>query len=334
MDFNEILKKGSCAFYNGEEFLKRIHNQFDTAIRTVIYGVDAENEKAVFEKIDDLFGKVIYEKRDDCIVIEPVNLFDKTRNNFSDLVEIVYRLRDPDGCPWDRAQTNATIRRNIIEEAYELTEAIDLNDSEKMTEESGDVMLQSVLTAAIAKDGNKFSVDDVITGLVQKLINRHTHIFGKDKASSAEDALKFWDKAKEKEKKYSSVKDKIESIPVTFGALMYADKLQKYIKKTGFDFPDVRDAVDKLYEEINEFLSAEEKDKESEGGDVLFSVVNILRMCDIDPEVALNGTSHRFKDRFYYVIEQAEKQGKRVEELTLEEMEGYYREGKCKNRLG
>ena len=325
MDFNRFSGE-SVAFYREEDFLQRRHNQFDTNVKTVVFGItDAEKVKA---KIDKLFGGAKYAEREDYIAIEPVDTFAKTNFNFSDLEEIVYRLRDPDGCPWDRAQTNKTIRKNIIEEAYELVEAVDSDDNEKMKEESGDVMLQSVLTSAIAADEGRFDIDDVISGLCRKLIFRHTHIFGKDKANDAEEALKFWDKAKAKEKHYASVKDKVDSIPVTFGALMYANKLQKYIKKTGFDFSDIQGAVDKLYEEVGEFLAADEKNKESEAGDILFSAVNILRMADIDPEVALNGTTARFKKRFFYVIEQAEKQGKKVEDLTLDEMEKYYQESK------
>lgn len=325
MDFNRFSGE-SVAFYREEDFLQRRHNQFDTNVKTVVFGItDAEKVKA---KIDKLFGGAKYAEREDYIVIEPVDTFAKTNFNFSDLEEIVYRLRDPDGCPWDRAQTNKSIRKNIIEEAYELVEAVDSDDNEKMKEESGDVMLQSVLTSAIAADEGRFDIDDVISGLCRKLIFRHTHIFGKDKANDAEEALKFWDKAKAKEKHYASVKDKVDSIPVTFGALMYANKLQKYIKKTGFDFSDIQGAVDKLYEEVGEFLVADEKNKENEAGDILFSAVNILRMADIDPEVALNGTTARFKKRFFYVIEQAEKQGKNVEDLTLDEMEKYYQESK------
>ena len=325
MDFNKFSGE-SVAFYREEDFLQRKHNQFDTNVKTAVFGItDAEKVKA---KIDKLFGGAKYAEREDYIVIEPVDTFSKTNFNFSDLEEIVYRLRDPDGCPWDRAQTNKTIRKNIIEEAYELVEAVDSDDNEKMKEESGDVMLQSVLTSAIAADEGRFDIDDVISGLCRKLIFRHTHIFGKDKANDAEEALKFWDKAKAKEKHYTSVKDKVDSIPVTFGALMYANKVQKYIKKTGFDFPDIQGAVDKLYEEVGEFLAADEKHKESEAGDMLFSAVNILRMADIDPEVALNGTTARFKKRFFYVIEQAEKQGKKVEDLTLDEMEKFYQESK------
>ncbi len=327
MTIEELLKKGSCAVYTEEDFLRRENNIFNTAVRTVIL---TDGVEKVAEKIKNLFGAVEYSYDGEKVVIEPIDLFSKDRFSFSDLTEIVYRLRDPDGCPWDRAQTAESIRKNIVEEAYELVEGIDLKSTEKMREEAGDVALQTLLLSSICRDEGLFSIDDVVTDLCVKLINRHTHIFGKDKANSAEEALAYWDKAKAKEKKYTSVKDKVASIPITFGALMYAEKLQKYIKKTGFDFPDVDGAIAKIYEEVEEFKQATGEDREKEGGDMLFSVVNVLRMCDIDAETALNGTSNRFKRRFFYVIDQAEKEGRKVEDLSLDEMEKYYQESKDK----
>ncbi len=324
-DFIKNLN-GSTAFFSQEDFLSRKRNSFDSGITNVIFNVtDAD---AVMKKVADYFGNAETEFQDGCVTVKPQDLFDKTRFSFGDLVEIIYRLRDPDGCPWDRAQTNASIRGNIIEEAYELVEAVDLNDEAKMREECGDVVLQGVLSAAIADSDGRFTVNDVITELCQKLIGRHTHIFGKDKAQTAEDALYFWEQAKNKEKHYTSVSDKIKNVPVTFGSVMRAAKVQKIIKKTGFDFPDVQGAIDKIYEELNEYSEAEGIDKEKEAGDILFSVVNLLRMEHIDPEVALTGTVNRFIKRFENVIKRAEEQGKKVEELTLDEMEVYYQEAK------
>lgn len=324
---NEILNGGSAAFFARQDFLSRARNSFDGGIVNVVYGVKEEDEDAL-KKIADYFGDAPTVRKEDCIIIYPVGLFEKTRFTFGDLTEIIFRLRDPDGCPWDRAQTNKSIRPNIIEEAYELAEAVDLDDAEKMTEEAGDVILQGVLTAAIAASDGRFSLNDVICGLCKKLIGRHTHIFGKDKATNAADALYFWEQAKNKEKRYTSIKDKIDSVPTSFGALMRANKVQKIIKKTGFDFVDIEGALDKLNEEIGEFCEAGESERESEGGDILFAAINVLRMANIDPEVALTGTVNRFISRFYHVVSQAEKQGKRVEELTLVEMDEFYRQAK------
>ncbi|MBR1747067.1 MAG: nucleoside triphosphate pyrophosphohydrolase [Clostridia bacterium] len=320
------LDGGSAAIFSEKDFLSRARNNFDGGVNNVVYGVT--DWEAVQRKIVDVFGDAETERQDDLVVVRPGDLFYKTRYTFCDLVEIIYRLRDPDGCPWDRAQTNESIRQNIVEEAYELVEAIDLGDVEKMREESGDVLLQGLFTAIIADSDGKFSVGDVVTELCKKLVGRHTHIFGPDKATDAESALYFWEKAKAKEKHQSSVKDIIESVPTTFGALMRANKVAKIIKKTGFDFPTMEEAVEKLYEEVEEFVQADEVHKESEAGDILFSAVNVLRMAKIDPEIALNGTTNRFIRRFYHVIERAKESGRAVEDLTLEEMEAFYQEAK------
>lgn len=252
----------------------------------------------------------------------------QTEFTFSDLIEIIECLRAPDGCPWDREQTPASIKTNILEEAYELTEAIDLEDDEKMCEECGDVLLQGVFCAVMRAEKGGFTVDDVINGLCKKLVGRHTHIFGKDKAANGDEALAFWEKAKAKEKHYSSIEDKLNSIPKTFTALQRANKVQKTAKKTGFEFACVEDAEQKVLEELNEFNAAQGADKEKEGGDLLFSVVNVLRMSGIDPEVALTGTTDKFLRRFRYMIARAEEMGKRLEDMPVDEQEELYQEAK------
>ncbi len=247
---------------------------------------------------------------------------------FDDLIEIIQCLRAPDGCPWDREQTPESIKTNILEEAYELTEAIDLGDDEKMCEECGDVVLQGIFCAVMRAEKGGFTVADVINGLCKKLVGRHTHIFGKDKAQNGEEALAFWEKAKAKEKHYSTIEDKLDSIPKTFTALQRANKVQKTAKKTGFEFANVQDAEQKILEELKEFDQAEGAEKEKEGGDLLFSVVNVLRMSKIDPEVALTGTTDKFLRRFRFMLEEARKLGKDLEEMPIEEQEALYQESK------
>lgn len=321
----EKLKLENFTLMQGKVFLQR-ERQFDTSITLVIYNLT--DIDAIYKKILDVFGEREIQKNDDYIVIKPLSLFEKTRFTFGDLIEIISRLRDEDGCPWDREQTPSTIRKNIIEEAYELVEAIDLNDQEKICEESGDVILQGAFTAVMSEESKAFTVSDVISALCYKLISRHTHIFGKDKATSGEDALYYWEKAKASEKNQKDIKSKIDSVPDTFNALMKANKVQKYIKKTGFDHPTIADAINKIYEEIGEFVSSNEQDKEKEAGDILFSVVNVLRMSDIDPEVALNGTTNRFIKRFMYVVDKAKERGLVLENMPLFEMEILYNEAK------
>ncbi|MFI3228999.1 MAG: nucleoside triphosphate pyrophosphohydrolase [Bacillota bacterium] len=262
------------------------------------------------------------------IYIEGAPFIERSRYTYCDLLEVIRRLRDPDGCPWDRDQTHHSIRENAIEESYELAEAVDLNSVPKMREESGDVFLQGLFHAVIAEDNGEFSELDMISELCHKLVSRHTHIFGENKAENSQDALMFWEQAKAVEKGQSSVKAKVDSVPVTFSALMKANKIQKIIKKTGFDFECVQDAYDKLQEEINELQEAKGDCIEGEAGDVLFAVVNIIRMLKLDPEICLNRTTTKFIRRFNFIEESAIKAGKDIYKCSLEEMEAWYQQYK------
>lgn len=323
---NKLSNLESYALYTQNDFLKRVYRSADHNVTNVI--TDVTDEQAVAEKIKKIYGDAKTERGDGYVIIPPIDLFDKEKYSYEDLLEIIHRLLDPDGCPWDKAQTPGSIRTNIIEEAYELIEAIDLNDDEKMREECGDVILQGTFCSVMTEKDGRFDASDVITALCKKLIFRHTHIFGKDKALDAADALKFWEQAKAKEKRQKSVQDKLDVVPSTFTALQRAYKVQKIIKKTGFDFADEKQAIDKIYEEIDEFVHASGEEREKEAGDMLFSVVNVLRMNNIDPEVALFGTSNRFEKRFRYVLQKADEQGKKIEDMSLGEMEELYCEAK------
>ena len=324
----DITKLDGCIIYKQDRFLERRANSFDTSTPLYITDITNDKIKEVKDKITYFYGDVEIEESEGEIFVTPKDLFDKTRYGYSDLVEIIRRLRDPDGCPWDKVQTPQSIRTNILEEAYELIEAIDLNSPEKIREEAGDVMLQSVFVSCMTESTLNVSNVDIITELCHKLITRHTHIFGKDKAKDAKEALYFWEKAKTKEKGQKGIEDKLDSVPVTFTALQRANKVQKIIKKTGFDFPTKEEALAKIYEEIKEFTDAEDKDKEKEAGDMLFSVVNVLRLYDIDPELALNGTTTRFEKRFRYVLQKSSEDGKNLQDMTLDDMEKYYQESK------
>ena len=327
--FLDVLKQkqyGSFALYDEKDFLLRKTNCFDANIPIVITNVN--NTAETKKKLYDYFGTLSLTEENGYIIGEPKELFHKDRFGYGDLIEIIWRLRDKDGCPWDKAQTPETIRTNIIEEAYELVEAIESGDNGKICEECGDLLLQSAFLSAMTEENGGVTGREVITAICKKLIGRHTHIFGKDKATNEKEALAFWEKAKATEKGQKDVCDKLDCVPKTFTALQRAGKVQKIIKKTGFDFPNITDAVNKIYEETQEFLAAEGKEKEKEGGDMLFSVVNVLRMFDIDSEIALNGTVARFEKRFRYVVKMGKEQGKTPEEMTLEEMEKYYCEAK------
>lgn len=329
LQIDELKKKlddESFVVMSCQDFLKRETNNFDNNLSLAVY--DIFDYEKVYEKIEKFFGNANIKTSENFILIKPKKMIEREVFSFGDLVEIIWRLRDENGCPWDKAQTNMTIRGNAIEEAYELVEAIELDDNEKIAEESGDVLLQGLFNAIIAEQEGKFSTNDMINGLCKKLITRHTHIFGNEKAKNSEEALKCWEEAKAVEKNQQSITDKIDAIPKTFSALMKAYKVQKTIKKTGFEFPTINEAYDKINEEIVELKNAEGEEIENECGDLLFSAINVIRMNNVDPELALNGTTNRFIKRFSYIEKKAKENNKDLKECNLEEMEKWYQESK------
>lgn len=249
----------------------------------------------------------------------------KKRYSFTDVVELLYRLRGENGCPWDRAQTHESIRSNLIEEAYELVDAINNDDLDNMIEETGDVLLQAVFHGVIGEDCGEYDMRDVTTALCVKLIGRHEHVFGDVVARTAEEGLAAWDRAKGKEKHYKSFADKMDKTSKSLPALMRAYKIQKTAAKAGMDFACLADAVEKLKEETEELLGAVADQKEIEGGDLLFAAVNVLRALKIEPEVALARSVEKFCKRFCYVEEHCKKP---MNECTAEELDVLWREAK------
>lgn len=236
------------------------------------------------------------------LYIPPKNLVEKQRFNFSDLYQIMRILRGDNGCQWDKAQTHQSIRQNAVEEAYELVEAINSDDIDNIIEESGDLFLQSIFHCVIAEDCGEFSLEDCLSGICRKLIDRHTHIFGDVVANTPEEALKAWDNAKAKEKHYVSASDKIDKIAGALPALMRAYKVQKAVGKVGFEFDDFEQVIGKIKEEIEEFCKAKTADElEDEGGDILIAAVNALRWKNVEPEIALSRAIDKFVKRFKYV---------------------------------
>ena len=236
------------------------------------------------------------------LYIPPKNLVEKQRFNFADLYQIMRILRGDNGCQWDKAQTHQSIRQNAVEEAYELVEAINSDDIDNIIEESGDLFLQSIFHCVIAEDCGEFSLEDCLSGICRKLIDRHTHIFGDVGANTPEEALKAWDNAKAKEKHYVSASDKIDKIAGALPALMRAYKVQKAVGKVGFEFDDFEQVIGKIKEEIEEFCKAKTADElEDEGGDILIAAVNALRWKNVEPEIALSRAIDKFVKRFKYV---------------------------------
>jgi tetrapyrrole methylase family protein/MazG family protein len=226
-----------------------------------------------------------------------------------ELIEVIAKLRAPDGCPWDREQTHKSLKPNMLEEAYEAVDAIDSGDLNNLREELGDVLLQVVLHAQIASEEGAFNIEDVARELKEKLIHRHPHVFGNTKVSSADDVMTNWDKLKQEEKTYR--KSVMDGISKSQSALMSAQKISKKAVKTGFEWPDENSLYECIFSEFNEFKEAEkEQDKdhmEEEFGDILFATVNLARWNKIDAEQALLRANKKFMTRFRKMEELATK---------------------------
>ena len=226
-----------------------------------------------------------------------------------ELIDVIAKLRAPDGCPWDREQTHKSLKPNMLEEAYETIDAIDSNDMDNLREELGDVLLQVVLHAQIASEEGAFNIEDVAKELKEKLIHRHPHVFGNEKVSSTSDVLKNWDKLKQEEKTYR--KSVMDGISKAQSALMSAQKISKKAVNTGFEWPNEQALYDCIFSEYEEFKEAkQEGDKdhmEEEFGDILFATVNLARWNKIDAEQALIRANKKFMTRFRKMEEIAEK---------------------------
>ncbi|MBQ8849959.1 MAG: nucleoside triphosphate pyrophosphohydrolase [Clostridia bacterium] len=259
-------------------------------------------------------------------------LLGKERYSFDDLVMLVEVLRSEKGCPWDREQTHKSIRKDFIEETYEVIEAIDTENPELLREELGDVLLQVVFHAGIEAEQERFDINDVANDICAKLIHRHPHVFGDTVAENTDNVLSNWEKIKSEEKSRKTVTDKLRSIPPMLPALMRAEKVGK--KAKCFDFADEYDVMDKVCEELTELSDAmSEGDRENiaeEIGDLLLSVTSLCRKLGVDPEVALNRATDKFIDRFETVENEVTKRGMIMENMTSEELNAIWDENKHK----
>jgi len=252
------------------------------------------------------------------------------QRQFYKLVDTVNILRSPKGCPWDREQTHRSIRKNLIEETYELLDAIDAMDIDNMIEELGDVFLQVLFHSRIAEEEGYFNIYDVIEQLNLKLVRRHPHVFGDDAAQGAEEALDFWNKMKSKEKEALGVNKTsvLDGIPKELPAILKAYKLQKKAAKVNFDWTRVEDVYSKIEEELAEVKAATGDEQLKEIGDLLFAIINLSRFLGHDPEEALALTNKKFIQRFNYIEESLNREGILFEEASLELMEKYWNEAK------
>lgn len=261
---------------------------------------------------------------------------------FSAFADTIAALRAPDGCPWDREQTHDSIAHNMIEEAYEAVDAIEQHDIAHLREELGDVLLQVVLQSQIAADTGEFDVADVCNDVNEKMIRRHPHVFSNVDASTSGEVLDIWDNVKLSERNASEEsadakpEGLLDSVPVSFPALMQASKISRKAVSAGFEWDTVDDVWDKVEEEIAEFKQAcKEQDAhamELEFGDVLFTLVNVARKVKVDPENALRATCRKFRDRWAFMEGAAWAQGKHIEDLSMAELQELWDQAKAQAR--
>jgi tetrapyrrole methylase family protein/MazG family protein len=255
---------------------------------------------------------------------------DQISEEFAKLVETVAVLRGPGGCPWDREQTHDSLKKFTIEETYEVVEAVDSGNPEKLKDELGDFILQALMYAEIANESGDFNIGDVCKVLREKLLRRHPHVFADVEVSGVDDVLHNWEQIKRTE--YEHRTSALDGVPKSLPALMRAAKISKKAAKTGFDWPDVRSIVDKLKEETRELEEALDKgnaeEVKHEIGDLLFTVVNIARFQEIDPEEAMRDQLARFVQRFNAIEDKARESGQDIHDMTLEEMDRIWDEAK------
>jgi len=251
------------------------------------------------------------------------------------LVDIMEKLRGPEGCPWDRQQTIASLQEYLLEEAYEAVGAARNEDMSLLQEELGDVLLQIVFQSQIAREQGDFNLVDVVKGIADKLVRRHPHVFSDWKADTAEEVSKLWQEIKDREKKKeedksdSSLMDKIH---INQPALMQAYEVQKLAAKVGFDWDDINDVIQKVKEELSEMEEALQRGNKEQAalefGDLLFAMVNLARFLETNPEVALLNSITKFKNRFQYMEKAIRSENKEMDKLSLEELDFYWEEAK------
>lgn len=260
------------------------------------------------------------------------------------LVKVVRALRAPGGCPWDRAQTHETMIRPMVEEAYEVVEAIETGNMDNLNEELGDVLLQVVMHSHICEDEGLFDLKSVIENVSEKMIRRHPHVFAENLEihrentnMSIDNVLDLWENIKRTEKATTTVNAKMSEIPRALPALLRADKIQSKAAKAGFEWADITGALDKAEEELREVREAVQNNEgqerlKEEVGDLLFAAAKIARFLEIDPEDALNAASRKFQSRFAYVEETAIGQGKALNEMSLDQMMALWDEAKLNEK--
>lgn len=256
-------------------------------------------------------------------------------NRFERIISIMRRLRAPEGCPWDAEQSHDSLKRYLLEEAYEVIEAIDSNSDELLKEELGDLLLQPVFHAAIAEERGAFTMDDVLDTLADKLIRRHPHVFGDSQIADSQAQIENWERIK-KQEKGEERRSALSGIPPHLPALLKAQKITEKASRVGFDWEHVDQVMAKVMEELHEFeealASGDQEHTEAELGDLLFAIANLGRFLALDTEEALRKTINRFQSRFGYVEEQLHAKGVTLQDAGLEQMDALWEEAKRKER--
>jgi len=260
------------------------------------------------------------------------------QTKFQELVDLMARLRGPQGCPWDKEQTLDSLKPMVLEEAYEVVEAIDEKDIDELCGELGDLLFQAVFASQIVSEQGGFNIADVIERIYSKMVRRHPHVFGNVSADSASEVLKNWEAIKAEEKKEKANGDALESmlegVSTKLPAVMEAFQLTTKAARVGFDWPGADECIDKLHEELEELKSARAKQSPSQGeiqeeiGDLLFVMVNLARLLKVDPESALKGANRKFRRRFQHIERAINSQGRTLGESNLSEMDRYWEEAK------
>lgn len=254
------------------------------------------------------------------------------KDDFDQLVELMARLRSPGGCPWDLQQTSRSLKPFLLEECYEVVEALDDGSPEKIREELGDVLFQIIFHARIAEEKGEFTIRDVIAGTVEKMTRRHPHVFGDVKLETEQEVLANWEEIKKRERGNEQRTSILEGVPKDLPSLLRAHRLQERAARVGFDWSRIEEVLPKLDEEIAEFKESLKQENaagiEEELGDIFFVLVNISRFLGVNPEDALRKTISKFIYRFKYIEEHAAVAGKSLNDMTLEEMDRLWEESK------
>ncbi len=264
------------------------------------------------------------------VVIVPCQIVHKSRFLFTDLVDVMAKLRSRSGCPWDKAQTHVSLKRYLIEEGYEVLEAIDNEDLDALYDELGDVLLQVVFHARIGEQQGEFDISDVTTAICRKMISRHTHIFGDAVADTPQDVVNNWEQIKKDERGQQSQTDVLMSVPKSMPGLMRSGKVQHKAAHVGFDFPDAAQAMDKLREEMAEVMAETDKDALTEEcGDLLFAAVNVVRLLGVEPETAMQKATDKFIARFALVERLADERHVDMQHCGIEMLDTLWNEAKA-----